>query len=199
MTEADAERSTIDVALAVACRQGRVLIGLRPSGVPLAGYWEFPGGKCLPGEAPRTAAAREGLEETGLELLVGFAYPPVMHRYRHATVRLHFFDCQVHSMRPPRAPFRWIDLGQLPAQRFPPANASILAALARRASPQACRVSLVRAAAAPAASVALEEWARRRPQIGLGSEPVDDYTLQTLQIATGRALRQALNNTEARR
>ena len=35
-------------------------------GTVYAGYWEFPGGKCEPGESPAAATARECLEETGL-------------------------------------------------------------------------------------------------------------------------------------
>jgi 8-oxo-dGTP pyrophosphatase MutT (NUDIX family) len=45
---------------------GRILVGLRPAGVPLAGLSEFPGGKCEADETPRSCAVRECREETGL-------------------------------------------------------------------------------------------------------------------------------------
>jgi len=47
---------------------GRVLLAERPAGKHLAGYWEFPGGKVEPGEAPLAALARELHEELGIEL-----------------------------------------------------------------------------------------------------------------------------------
>lgn len=46
--------------------QGRVLLAQRPAGKHLAGFWEFPGGKLEPGEAPRLALVRELREELGV-------------------------------------------------------------------------------------------------------------------------------------
>ena len=54
------------IAVAVVEHEGRVLIGQRPPGTALAGYWEFPGGKIGAGERAEEAARRECLEETGL-------------------------------------------------------------------------------------------------------------------------------------
>ena len=42
---------------------GRVLLAQRPEGKPMAGLWEFPGGKIEPGETPETALIRELDEE----------------------------------------------------------------------------------------------------------------------------------------
>ena len=48
-----------EIAVAVVEHAGCYLIGLRPPGVPLAGLWEFPGGKTQPGgNARRRSAAR---------------------------------------------------------------------------------------------------------------------------------------------
>lgn len=52
------------IAIAVVQRGEQFLIGQRPLGVALAGLWEFPGGKVLPGESPEAAAVRECQEET---------------------------------------------------------------------------------------------------------------------------------------
>ena len=46
--------------------EGRLLIAKRPAGRPLAGLWEFPGGKVEPGESPEHALIRELAEELGI-------------------------------------------------------------------------------------------------------------------------------------
>ncbi len=45
---------------------GRVLLAQRPAGKPLAGLWEFPGGKVEPGENPEASLIRELHEELGI-------------------------------------------------------------------------------------------------------------------------------------
>jgi 8-oxo-dGTP diphosphatase len=55
------------VVLAVVTGPVGVLVGRRRDGVP---QWVFPGGKVEPGESEAQAAARECLEETGLEVRV---------------------------------------------------------------------------------------------------------------------------------
>ncbi|MEQ1888610.1 MAG: (deoxy)nucleoside triphosphate pyrophosphohydrolase [Alphaproteobacteria bacterium] len=58
------------LVLAVACAlidsENRVLLAQRPPGKPMAGLWEFPGGKCEPGETPEAALIRELHEELGI-------------------------------------------------------------------------------------------------------------------------------------
>ena len=43
------------VAIGLIRRGDRYLIRRRPEGTVYAGYWEFPGGKCEPGETPAEA------------------------------------------------------------------------------------------------------------------------------------------------
>ena len=58
------------VVLVAACAlidaDGRVLIAQRPPGKPMAGLWEFPGGKVDPDERPEDALIRELKEELGI-------------------------------------------------------------------------------------------------------------------------------------
>lgn len=54
------------VAAALIDRDGRVLVQQRPPGKPMAGLWEFPGGKVEPGELPEAALVRELTEELGI-------------------------------------------------------------------------------------------------------------------------------------
>ncbi len=70
MSAAEPLSPRVEIAIAVVERDGQFLIGLRPEGESLAGYWEFPGGKLDPGEQAADAARRECLEETGLEVRI---------------------------------------------------------------------------------------------------------------------------------
>jgi 8-oxo-dGTP diphosphatase len=118
------------IAIAIVEHRGRYLIGRRPEGVPLAGYWEFPGGKVQAGETAEQAAARECLEETGLEVAVGERYPAVVHQYAHGKVALEFFACRpLEPEQAPRSPFRWVLAADLGKYQFPEANGGLVAYL----------------------------------------------------------------------
>jgi 8-oxo-dGTP diphosphatase len=54
-------------AVALIDADGRVLLAQRPPGKPMAGLWEFPGGKIEPDETPEQALVRELHEELGIE------------------------------------------------------------------------------------------------------------------------------------
>ncbi len=68
--------------------RGRWLVNCRPAGTPLAGWWEFPGGKSRPGEAPRAALARELMEELGIEVLEAECSLTLVHDYPDKRVKL---------------------------------------------------------------------------------------------------------------
>lgn len=120
------------IAIAVVERAGRFLVGQRPAGAPLAGYWEFPGGKPLAGEALADAAARECLEETGLAVRVEREIFVAEHEYAHGKLRLHFFACACEATPAPRAPFGWAPREVLATARFPEANAPLIERLLAR-------------------------------------------------------------------
>ncbi len=63
------------VAAALIDGAGRVLVQRRPPGKPMAGLWEFPGGKVDPGEVPEAALVRELEEELGIGLRTGELAP----------------------------------------------------------------------------------------------------------------------------
>lgn len=56
------------VAAALVDPDNHVLIARRPAGKPMAGLWEFPGGKVHEGETPEKALVRELREELGIEV-----------------------------------------------------------------------------------------------------------------------------------
>ncbi len=109
------------------------LVRQRPAGTVYAGYWEFPGGKCEPGETPAEATARECFEETGLRVVVERLRRVVTYRYPHGLVELFFHDCTTEypdAEPDPESGFRWVPVAELAALRFPEANEVILEELA---------------------------------------------------------------------
>jgi 8-oxo-dGTP diphosphatase len=124
----------LPVGIGLIRRGDAFLIRQRPAGTVYAGYWEFPGGKCEPGESPAQATARECFEETGVHIVVGPLRRAVIHHYPHGLVELFFHDCVTddpNAEPDPDAGFRWVPIEQLASLRFPEANEVILDELAR--------------------------------------------------------------------
>jgi 8-oxo-dGTP diphosphatase len=115
------------IAIAVVQRGEEFLIGQRAVDVPLAGYWEFPGGKVETGESPKEAALRECLEETGLRVRIAFDYPQHVQQYDDDRLQLYFFACEpIDATQDPRAPYRWVDRKDLSNYQFPAGNQGLL-------------------------------------------------------------------------
>ena len=91
---AESADAAIVVVAAVIERDGRFLIAERPRG-HLAGYWEFPGGKCEPDESHAACLVREIDEELGVEARVGEEIIVTEHAYADRIVRLHFRRCDI--------------------------------------------------------------------------------------------------------
>ncbi|HMZ53008.1 (deoxy)nucleoside triphosphate pyrophosphohydrolase [Candidatus Sumerlaeota bacterium] len=72
-----------------------ILIAQRAGKPPLAGKWEFPGGKVEPGEDPRAALARECREEIGCEIEVGDIYESIFHRAERGNILLLFYLARI--------------------------------------------------------------------------------------------------------
>jgi mutator protein MutT len=123
----------VEVVAAVVERDGRYLITRRLEGTHLAGLWEFPGGKILPGEKPEDALRRELREELGVEAAVGELVETVDWTYPEKTVRVLFFRCAVKGDPCPqeRQEMLWVEAARLPAYRFPAADLRLVERLAR--------------------------------------------------------------------
>src|SRR5262249_12678744 len=119
-----------EIAVAVVEQDGCFLIGQRAADIPLAGMWEFPGGKVQDGEDANVAAIRECLEETGLHVEVVGEYPDVIHDYPHGRLHLRFVQCRPRDAEAmPQLPFEWVARADLTKYEFPPANVALLAQL----------------------------------------------------------------------
>lgn len=112
--------------------RGRVLIAQRPDGKPLAGYWEFPGGKREPGEAAFTALRRELEEELGIALEHAHRLLQISHAYPELTVDLDVWRVVRFSGEPIAREgqrLSWVTADELADVNLLPADIPIVAAL----------------------------------------------------------------------
>ena len=128
------------VGVGLVRRGDRFLVRQRPEGSALAGLWEFPGGKCQPGEATDDATRRECREELGIDVRVVGLRRVVGFRYPHDRVELYYHDCVTcdPAAQPgPGTGFRWVAASGFRSLAFPEANGPILDDLAREYPGQA--------------------------------------------------------------
>lgn len=85
-------------AVALVDIDGRVLLARRPPGKPMAGLWEFPGGKVHIGETPEQALIRELHEELAIDTKESCLAP--------LTFASHAYD-DFHLLMPVFACRRW--------------------------------------------------------------------------------------------
>jgi mutator protein MutT len=128
------DRPRIVVTAAVVERDGCFLVTRRPRGAHLEGCWEFPGGKCDPGESYRACLEREMLEELGAAVRVGREIFTIEHAYPERFVELHFFTCDLVGEPAPLLgqEMQWAPRESLRALEFPPADAELLDVLCGR-------------------------------------------------------------------
>ncbi|HEX8302605.1 MAG TPA: (deoxy)nucleoside triphosphate pyrophosphohydrolase [Sphingomonas sp.] len=115
------------VAAALIHRDGRVLVQQRPLGKPMAGLWEFPGGKVEPGEFPEAALARELAEELGIGLdtsrLVPLTFASEALDGRHLVLLLYTLREWSGIPEPRHATaLRWAKPAELRLLEMPPAD-----------------------------------------------------------------------------
>lgn len=120
------------IGIAVVEHHGKFLVGTRGPDGPLAGFAEFPGGKCEPDETPAECACRECLEETGLAVEPAKLLQHCRHDYPHGAVELHFWHCRparAESVKENHRGYRWTAASELSSMRFPEGNAAVIAML----------------------------------------------------------------------
>jgi 8-oxo-dGTP diphosphatase len=126
-------RPVIQVAVGVIQdAAGRILLAERPQGKPMAGYWEFPGGKIEADEDPRTALVRELHEELGIESGAPLPWLTRVFHYPHATAHLHLlrvlhWQGMPHGREAQR--LSWQDPHAINVRPLLPANEAIIDAL----------------------------------------------------------------------
>ena len=123
------------VVAGVIVRDGRVLVSRRLQGTHLAGRWEFPGGKCEPGETHEACLGRELLEELGVTgVVIGPEIVVTEHVYPERAVRLHFRWCAITDE--PRGllgqDLRWVTRNELASLDLPEADRDLVDRLAHQ-------------------------------------------------------------------
>jgi len=118
----------IVVTAAVVQRGETFLLTRRLKGTHLEGLWEFPGGKCEPGEALDACLRREIVEELGVNADVKHLLLSTSHAYATRDIELHFFACDLDADPHPRLgqEIRWASRGELRQLDFPLADAELI-------------------------------------------------------------------------
>ncbi len=112
----------------------RVLLARRPPGKPLAGLWEFPGGKVGPDETPEAALVRELQEELGIDTATACLAPFTFasHRYPEFHLLMPLFVCRkwrgIAAAREGQE-LAWVRKQRLRDFAMPPADVPLVAML----------------------------------------------------------------------
>ena len=121
--------ASLQVAIAVIERRGRLLICRRGVGSHLGGYWEFPGGKRRADETWAACLRRELREELGVSVGALRSAGGLHYRYPRHAIAFRVFRCAIARGTPrPLAAMelRWVPRARLRRYRFPPANAALI-------------------------------------------------------------------------
>jgi 8-oxo-dGTP diphosphatase len=127
-------RIVLVAAVALVDADGRVLLAQRPAGKPLAGLWEFPGGKVNPGETPETALIRELAEELGIDVAASCLAPFTFASYSYPDFHLlmPLYICRKWSGIPTAREgqrLAWVRPARLGDYPMPPADPPLVAML----------------------------------------------------------------------
>ena len=119
-------------AAALVDGQGRVLLARRHPDAHQGDLWEFPGGKCEPGETMHQALARELREELGVEPVEHRPLIRVTHHYADRSVLLDVHRVERWQGEPhgrEGQPLAWVEIGALDDYPMPAADGPIVRAL----------------------------------------------------------------------
>jgi 8-oxo-dGTP diphosphatase len=114
----------------------RVLIAQRPAHQHMGGYWEFPGGKIVPGESAEAALARELNEELGVVLGRCHRLLRLRHDYPDRSVELEVLMVEDYEGVPASLEgqaLKWVPAEELGNESLLPADRPIIEALAASA------------------------------------------------------------------
>jgi 8-oxo-dGTP diphosphatase len=121
-------------ACALVDTDGRVLLAQRPEGKPMAGLWEFPGGKVEAGETPEQTLIRELEEELGIVVKEACLAPLTFasHSYPEFHLLMPLYICRrwegIVTAQEGQA-LKWVRPNKLRDFPMPPADVPLVAHL----------------------------------------------------------------------
>ena len=118
-------------ACALIDADGRVLLTRRPLGKPMAGLWEFPGGKIEAGERPEDTLIRELAEELGIGVKEDCLAPLTFasHAYEEFHLLMPLYVCRRWEgivQAKEAQEIAWVRPLQLKDYPMPPADAPLI-------------------------------------------------------------------------
>ncbi|MBV9349112.1 MAG: 8-oxo-dGTP diphosphatase MutT [Pseudolabrys sp.] len=121
-------------ACALVDADGRVLLAQRPAGKPMAGLWEFPGGKVDAGERPEETLIRELKEELGITVEEPCLAPLTFasHAYPDFHLLMPLFVCRKWEGTPQPLEAQqlvWVKPNRLRDYQMPPADEPLVSHL----------------------------------------------------------------------
>lgn len=128
------------VAAALVDADNHVMIAQRPPGKPMAGLWEFPGGKLNPGETPEAALRRELHEELAIDVcetcLAPFTFASHGYETFHLMMPLYICRNWEGEITPREGQeIAWVRANRLQNYPMPPADLPLLPFLRDLLSP----------------------------------------------------------------
>lgn len=113
---------------------GRILLARRPAGKPMAGLWEFPGGKVEAGERPEQTLIRELKEELGIVVNEACLAPLTFasHRYPDFHLLMPLYICrrwEGTATALEGQQLAWVRVNRLRDYPMPPADEPLVAHL----------------------------------------------------------------------